>query len=208
MKYIKENYINFYGKTPDASSYGEPVKVVQMIPDALSSGSVLDLGAGDGRNAIYLAEHRFDVTAVDLSEAGLEKLKRLANTRGVSVHTAQHDLSSWSIDRDYDAVLAIVILQHLQEADALRVLDEMKGRTKIGGVNAVTLFTKNGERYAIDQTEDPGSFYADEGWIKGFYEGWEVLHYGVKSAPLIGRFHKDGTPVTNMIETILVRKSE
>ena len=74
MLYIKENYERFYEKTPGTSSYGNPTDLIRKITDILPNGTVLDLGAGDGRHALYLASQGFEVTAVDLSEAGLEKL--------------------------------------------------------------------------------------------------------------------------------------
>lgn len=35
--------------------------------------SAADIGGSEGRDSIYLAEHRFEVTAMDISPAGLEK---------------------------------------------------------------------------------------------------------------------------------------
>ena len=51
----------------------------------LTPGRALDLGCGEGRNAVWLAERGWDVTAVDFSEVGLAKAARLADTRGVFV---------------------------------------------------------------------------------------------------------------------------
>ncbi len=44
----------------------------------LTKGKVLCLAEGEGRNAVFLATKGFDVTAVDLSEVGLEKTLSLA----------------------------------------------------------------------------------------------------------------------------------
>ncbi|MGY8827385.1 MAG: class I SAM-dependent methyltransferase [Candidatus Latescibacterota bacterium] len=46
-------------------------------------GEALCLAAGAGRNAVFLAECGFAVTAVDISEHGLERCRQLANERGV-----------------------------------------------------------------------------------------------------------------------------
>ena len=47
----------------------------------LAPGSALDLAAGEGRNAVWLAEQGWAVRAVDLSDVAIEKGKQLAATR-------------------------------------------------------------------------------------------------------------------------------
>ena len=58
----------------------------------LPPGRALDLGAGEGRNAVWLAERGWDVTAVDFSAVGLEKGERLARERGAHVSWVVADL--------------------------------------------------------------------------------------------------------------------
>jgi 2-polyprenyl-3-methyl-5-hydroxy-6-metoxy-1,4-benzoquinol methylase len=55
-------------------------------------GKLLSLGEGEGRNAAYLATQGWDVTAVDSSEVGLEKARRLAAEKGVQITTIVADL--------------------------------------------------------------------------------------------------------------------
>ena len=47
-------------------------------------GRALDLACGEGRNAIWLAEHGWDVTGVDFSAVAVERARALAAGRGVS----------------------------------------------------------------------------------------------------------------------------
>ena len=66
-----------------------------LIEDAAffkEKGSVLDLACGDGRNALFLAGNGFEVTAVDFSEAALNRLKRFAEKEKLTVYTQQIDL--------------------------------------------------------------------------------------------------------------------
>ncbi len=53
---------------------------------------LLDLAAGDGRHAIPLARSGFEVTAVDVSPVGLERLQRFSEQASVTVHTHVRDL--------------------------------------------------------------------------------------------------------------------
>lgn len=56
-------------------------------------GSVLDIACGDGRNTLFFLENDFEVTGVDFSRKGLERLENFAGKRNYLVHTKQIDLS-------------------------------------------------------------------------------------------------------------------
>ena len=59
MKTSEAHMLQFFGKTENASSVGEPTKTVERLAELLSSGLMLALGAGDGRHALYLAKKGF-----------------------------------------------------------------------------------------------------------------------------------------------------
>ena len=77
---------------PDLVSAPGPNRFVTEEAAALPAGRAVDLGTGEGRNAIWLAERGWQVTAVDFSAAGLARAARLAAERGVSVDWVQADL--------------------------------------------------------------------------------------------------------------------
>ena len=66
-----------------------PNEHVAQIVAPLEPGTALDLGAGEGRHAVWLAERGWLVTAVDFSEVGLDRGRREAAERSV------HDLVNW-----------------------------------------------------------------------------------------------------------------
>jgi SAM-dependent methyltransferase len=73
---------------------------------ALPPGRAIDLGTGEGRNAIWLAERGFTVTAVDFSRVGLARAAGLAAERGVSVDWVHADLLDYQpTPGGYDLVL-------------------------------------------------------------------------------------------------------
>jgi len=69
-----------------------PNALVAAETRALAPGRALDLGAGEGRNALWLAEHGWRVTAIDFSEVALERARRLSIERGVEVDWVLEDL--------------------------------------------------------------------------------------------------------------------
>ena len=79
--------------------YGEmPNTFVAEMASQIPAGSVLCLAEGEGRNAVHLATLGHRVTAVDQSEAGLAKARRLAVARGVAIETVLADLGNFTIE--------------------------------------------------------------------------------------------------------------
>jgi 2-polyprenyl-3-methyl-5-hydroxy-6-metoxy-1,4-benzoquinol methylase len=69
---------------------------------------VLMLADGEGRNGVFMAERGFDVTCVDLSAVGLQKVQALASSRGVTVETIVTDLGTYEFGVDrWDCVVGI-----------------------------------------------------------------------------------------------------
>lgn len=82
----------------DGLAYGDaPNDFLAQMADRLPvGGSALDIGAGEGRNALFLASRGLDVLAVDLSEVGLQKAQRLAQQRGLTLRTQAADLCEFN----------------------------------------------------------------------------------------------------------------
>ena len=83
-------------------------KCIQFLP----KGRALDIAAGRGENAVFLAQHGFDVDAVDISRVGLLKAKRLAREMGVKIRTLPGDLETYSIQKErYDVIANFYFLK-------------------------------------------------------------------------------------------------
>lgn len=105
--------------------------VVEELAD-LPPGRALDLGAGEGRNAIWLAEQGWRVTAVDFSPVGLAKAARLAEHRNVAVEWVEADLREYAPERDgFDLVLIAYV--HLLPAEFAGVLRRAAAALAPGG---------------------------------------------------------------------------
>ena len=81
--------------------YGtEPNDFVAAMADKIPLGPVLCLAEGEGRNAVYLGQRGYEVTAVDASETGVTKAQALAAARGVRLTTKVIDLAQYWIEPD------------------------------------------------------------------------------------------------------------
>ena len=87
----------------------------------LPPGRALDLGSGEGRNAVWLAEGGWRVTAVDFSSVALDKARRLAQARGVTVRWELQDLRDDEPEPGASDLVLIAYL-HLPPAERAAVL--------------------------------------------------------------------------------------
>lgn len=78
--------------------HGSPVPSRFLVAEAaeMPPGRVLDLACGAGRNAVWLAERGWRVTAVDFSDVGLSMARVLARAHRVDVEWIEADVLSWT----------------------------------------------------------------------------------------------------------------
>lgn len=117
----------------DEYIYGEAPNdfLLQMQPH-LPKGRVLCLAEGEGRNAVYLAQLGYEVSAVDSSAVGLKKCRRLAENKGVEVHTILADLQEYTIEPGaWDGIVAIFC--HLPKPLQRRVYPAASAALRPGG---------------------------------------------------------------------------
>ena len=97
----------------------EPNRFVASQCASLPPGRALDLAAGEGRNAIWLARRGWEVTAVDFSQTALDKGRRLAGA--IPVNWIRADVTTWRPDGDFDlALIAYLQVPAPQRAAVVR----------------------------------------------------------------------------------------
>ncbi len=118
----------------------------------LSSLKVLDLGAGTGKNAIYLAEREANVIGIELSKEAVRISKERAKMRGVSV-----DFREGSFGEDFpfaensfDLVLDVTSSNSLNEKEREVYLKESARVLKSGGYMFVRALCKDADKNALN----------------------------------------------------------
>ncbi len=127
-------------------------------------GTSIDLACGAGRNAIYMAEHGWDVTAIDGSESAIELVRTRSAARGLKVESHVRDLTARDFMLPEQAFDLVVIAYYLQRD----LFAKAKVAVRVGGiVLAIAHTPERGETWNEKRTA-PGE-------LRSFFAGWEIL---------------------------------
>ena len=169
--------------------------------ESLSPGKALDLGCGQGRNALFLAQHGFEVTAVDQNELALEILQSIVEQEDLDMTVGLYDINSAALTQTYDLIVSTVVLMFLQADRIPAIIRNMQDQTNPGGYNLIVC--------AMD-TEDyhcqvPFSFTFKEGELADYYKDWELIKYNENPGHLHRR-DEHGNRIALRFATMLAKK--
>lgn len=157
-----------------------------MLP---AGGDALVPACGEGRDAVFLAQCGLNVTAVDISPAGLAKTTALAQSRGVSLTCVEADLAEWAWPRGTVDVLVANFL-HVPGPARRPLHHRMLAALKPGGVLFLEGFTpeqiefqqvyQSGGPPVADMLFDPEDILDDFAAVEAlaFWTGTEHLTEG------------------------------
>ena len=135
--------------TDSHASYGTVANAfLRAVACTIPSGPVLVIGAGEGRNAVYLAEQGYEVTAMDQSAVGLSNASELAAERGVTITTEVGDLADYDLG-EFKWSGIVSIWTHVPPALRAQVHARCVRALKPGGVMVL-------EAYAPAHLDSPG----------------------------------------------------
>lgn len=180
-----------YGLNP---AHSEVVAACQTI----TPGKTLDMGCSNGRNALYLSQLGFDVTAVDINHNAIAMLQDIVKQENITnIQARVYDINEVKLDADYDFIACVVTLMFVDSARVNAVLADMQARTLPGGYNLVVC--------AMDTNEHPCPvnfpFTLNSDELAKAYHGWELVKYNED----LGTMH-NGAEL--QFATMLARKPE
>ncbi|ELZ13233.1 methyltransferase type 11 [Haloterrigena salina JCM 13891] len=106
----------------------EPIPELERRIATLPEGRALDVATGTGRNALFLAAHGYEVDAIDISDAAIERARDRADERGLEVNWQRADLADVELPTDEYDVLTVSFFA------ALERLPDLKDALAPGGV--------------------------------------------------------------------------
>jgi SAM-dependent methyltransferase len=151
-----------YREQEKTSVQSAPPLLVETA-SSLPPGRALDLACGTGRNALWLAQHGWNVTAVDGSPTAIEILRQRAAGLPIETQIADLEDSTFTIEpASYDLIAICYYLER-------KLFEPAKRALAPGGILiAIALLAELGK---------DNSFRVEPGELPRTFDGWEILHH-------------------------------
>jgi tellurite methyltransferase len=153
------------GERSKEDSEAPPNPLLVETARRMTPGAALDLACGTGRNALWLAEQGWKVTALDGAPAAIEILQQRALEQGLDVDARVADLEKGAYKIEEAAWDLIVMCFYLQRS----LFEPAKKGTRPGGlVLAIVHIAEPGQQ--------PTEHQLRPGELEKYFSGWEILH--------------------------------
>ena len=156
-----------YGLTPAHSEVIEACKIIEPC-------DTLDMGCSNGRNALHLGQHGFNVTAIDANPGAIDMLQSIINEEKMNNIKAQvYDINNANLGADYGFISCTVTLMFMDPTRVDDIIADMQNRTLAGGYNLIVCAMSTEEH--LCPVGFPFTLKAEQ--LREAYEGWELIKY-------------------------------
>jgi len=177
----RETWDRRYASTELMWSAGPNRFVAEELAD-LPPGRAIDLAAGEGRNALWLAERGWEVTAVDFSQVALDKGRRIADRRGLQLTWLCEDLSEWAPpERSFD--LAVVLYLQLRWEELEGPIRRAAAAVAPGGTFFLVAHDSDNLAHGYGGPKYPEVLYTGE-QVAALLDGFDVVKAGPVRRPV------------------------
>lgn len=134
---------------------------------------LLDVGCGEGRNAVFFARNGYHVSAFDLSEQGVKKTKELAARAGVTVDVFRADLNEFRLDDEFDIIFSTGVLHSSRPSLRDQIIADYQRHTSVDGLHVLSVFVAK-PFIAPAPDRDANSAPWRSGELLGYYADWRI----------------------------------
>ncbi|MBP2642694.1 MAG: transcriptional regulator, family [Firmicutes bacterium] len=176
-------------------------QVVKLMQDKSANKRVLDIGSGEGRDAVYFSRCGFQVDALELSTPGTEKIRQYSQASGYDVTILHENMIGYEFSHVYDVIYSMGSLQFLPLEQRQKHFEKYKRNTQVGGMNAHLVFV---EKPFIKVAPDweKNEFFYTSGDLARYYYDWEILQCEER----IIECNSAGIPHQHALNIIIARK--
>lgn len=135
----------------------EPNEWIERVVAPLTPGTAVDLAAGEGRNALWLASRGWTATAVDFAPAGLAMGRERAAKAGLEVDWVTADATDWVSPTPVD--LVVIAYLQLPAAPLARVIENAVSSLAPGGTLALIGHDRENLEHGVGGPQDPSVLY-------------------------------------------------
>lgn len=169
---------------------GNPNGTLVREASPLAPGRALDVGAGEGGDAIWLAQHDWDVTATDISHFAIERIAAVASERNLNVEVLQADANA--LDPFGAATFELVTAHYLAipRTPDNRALDNILRAVAPGGTLLIVGHDRKSMSAAIDTLEqsqpfDPAAYIGIDHFVDAITDSieWHIVSHDTRPRP-------------------------
>jgi SAM-dependent methyltransferase len=143
-----------------------PTPLLLRMASNLAPGKALDLACGAGRNSLWLAERKWEVTAVDGASAAIQSLQSRAAERSLRISTIVADMEKGEFEIEPSRWDLIAICYYLPGN-----LFEPAKRGVVPGGLMISIV------HITEPDEEESPYRLRPGQLEKYFTGWEILHY-------------------------------
>lgn len=192
--YQTQNY--YWGTEPNSACY----QVLQLFPPTRRV-KLLDVGCGEGKDAVFFARNGYDVMAFDVSSAGVEKTRRLAERAGVHVEVFKADIQDYRLDTQVDIIFSSGVLHYIKPEFRRDIFENYKKFTQPGGLHALNVFVQK-PFIAPPPEKEPNAHKWYSGELLGYYHDWLVRD----SSEVVFDCSSSGIPHQHAMSKVVAQK--
>ncbi len=135
----------------------------------------LAVADGEGRNGVWLAQQGLHVLSVDSSPVALEKARKLAQQRGVTVQFEQVDLMQWQWGENKFDVVAAIFIQFVPPALREQMFEYIKRSLKPDGLLMLQGYTPRQLEYRTGGPSQAENLYTAT-MLREVFADMDILH--------------------------------
>jgi len=165
-EYEKGEY--YWGEQPS------PLAQYLVSMDEAKGKRLLDIGSGEGRDAIFFARCGYQVDALEISLPGIRKIRQYSETNGFKVNPVHANMIGYQLSADYEVIYSMGALQFLPPPERAEHFASYKRHTVNGGLNAHMVFVDKPFIAMAPDWQNSEYFYRS-GDLAGYYHDWEIL---------------------------------
>jgi len=193
-RYDQDAY--YWGLEPSSTCY----EVMKLLPPTRPL-RVLDVGCGEGKDAVFFARNGYQVTAFDISLAGVDKARRLADACGVHVSLFRADVLDFRPDSEYDIIFSSGVLHYVPQPLRAEILGSYQAHTSPGGIHALNAFVH--KPFIPDAPdENAPAWLWRSGELAGLYADWRFHRFTEE----IFDCDSSGVPHQHCMDAIIAEK--